>query len=350
MITLFGATGYTGQLIAHALDRSGLPYRIAGRSAAKLAALSDALDSHPPTLTADVGRPDSLAALFDGTRLLINSVGPFTDLGEPVVALAAARGVHYLDITNELAYVYRLRRYDELARKTGAAIVPACGFEVAIADCAVAGLVSDLPQPIDEVAVLYALGASGMSIGTRLSALRTFATSWLAYRGGEMVSQVPGAAVRRFTINGRAVSAIAFPSAEAVTIPSHCAVRDVTVWMAISRRIAGIGPKVMPLISGLLSGSAPIGWLTAQAIQRIAPPPSGEVRVNDRFTIQVEARSGEETRTRTITGRDPYGLTAEIVAYAARTMTAEGYSQAGVLAPSQAMDARALLERIARVE
>jgi len=95
-LTLFGATGYTGQLIAHALDRRGLAFRLAGRSAERLAALSWSLESHPPTLVADVHSPNSLPALFDHTRLLINCAGPFTDLGEPVVALAAEHGVHLL--------------------------------------------------------------------------------------------------------------------------------------------------------------------------------------------------------------------------------------------------------------
>ncbi len=346
MITLFGATGYTGQLVARALDRAGLPFRIAGRSKAKLTALSGALVSHPPTLAADARRLDSLAGLFDDTRLLINCAGPFTDLGEPVVAKAAARGVHYLDITNELAYVYRLRRYDELARKTGAAIVPACGFEVAIADCMAASLAAGRPEPIDEIAVVYAVSSVGMSVGTRLSALRALATSWLAYRGGQMVRQAPAAAARQFAIGARVMSAITFPSAEAVTLPSHVAVRDVTIWLAISRQAAGIGPGIMPALSGLLR--TPLGWVAAQIIKRVAPLPDAKTRADNRFVIQVEARSGKEVRSQRMTGRDVYGLTAEIVAHAARVMTSEGYSKVGVLAPSQAFDAAGFLNWIRR--
>ena len=146
-ITLFGATGYTGQLVAQALARAGLPFRIAGRSASKLARLSAALPGQPEWLTADAAKSSSLAALFQDTRLLINCAGPFTDLGERVISQAALGGVHYLDITNELGYVFRARGYNDLAQKTGAALVPACGFEVALADCAAHVVAAALTGP-----------------------------------------------------------------------------------------------------------------------------------------------------------------------------------------------------------
>jgi short subunit dehydrogenase-like uncharacterized protein len=347
VITLFGATGYTGVLVAGALDRAGLPFRLAGRSAARLAALAQSLPSHPPALIADVSQPHSLPALFAGTRLLINCAGPFTDLGEPVVALAAAHGVHYLDITNELAYVLRLRQYDALARQTGAAIVPACGFEVAVTDCALAALTRGTGR-VDEVDVTYALHGSGMSLGTRLSGLRIFATSGLAFRDGKLRAQPPGNAVRRTQINGREVSGLAFPSSELGTLPLHLPVENVRVWMAIARRAAGLAPLVVPLVSTLLR--TPLGGVTAQVVKRMLRPPAPEVRTRDRFGIKLEVRAGDVRREQTWLGPDPYWLTGEIAAYAARVMTAPDYDRRGVLAPAQALDAEAFLNWLKSVE
>lgn len=331
-LTLFGATGYTGQLIAHALDRRGLAFRLAGRSAERLAALSWSLESHPPTLVADVHSPNSLPALFDHTRLLINCAGPFTDLGEPVVALAAEHGVHYLDITNELAYVRRVQKYDERARRTGAALVPACGFEAAISDCAAALLSREVA---DEIAVTYYLGGAGTSIGTRLSALRILATSWLAHRDGKLVAQGPRAALRRGSIDGRPHTAITFPSAELVTVPAHCRVQKVRVWMVVPRRYARLMAIMTPMVSGLLR--TPLGWVAAEVVKRSAPPPDGAARAQSRFAIKVEVTREGTTQAQVWSGRDPYGLTAEIAAYAAAVMTAPDFSRAGVLAPSQAL-------------
>jgi len=341
MVVVFGATGYTGQRVARVLDRSGLPFRLAGRSPEKLAALAGSLASGPATLTADVAAPETLPLLFPNTRVLINCAGPFTDLGEPVARLAATYGVHYLDLTNELSYAYRLRQYDALARQTGAALVPACAFEVAIADCLAAVAARDLPQPLRAVDVVYVLPSGVVSYGTRLSALRTFAQSWLAYRGGKWVRGLPGGAVRRGVIQGRPYRALAFPSCEAVTVPAHLRVSDVQAWLAVSRRWAGVVAALLPLVSVLLR--SPLGGLTALSFRRLMPPPPEDSSHDSRFVVQVELTHPNGTRTITARGADPYGLTAEIAAYAAQQLLAEGDDRRGVLAPAQALDAEAFV-------
>lgn len=343
MITLFGATGYTGRRIARQLDQAGRPFRVAGRSPKKLAALSESLPSRPPFLTADVQHPDTLPALFRETRVLVNCAGPFIDLGEPVLSRAAAGGVHYLDLTNELSYVYRMRQYDALARKTGAAVVPACAFEVAISDCVIAQMARKA-EPLDSVHVLYGYTnpRGVISYGTRLSGLRTFATSWMTYRGGKWAGQMPGASARRVVIEGRAYHAITFPSSEVVTVPAHCTVRDVQAWLAVSSRWAYGLAALMPLASVALR--TPLGRLAALSFQRLAPPPPESSHEDFRFLIQIEVKNAEGTHTRVLRGDDPYELTAAIAAYAAGVMSADDYQRAGVLAPSLALAPDAFVE------
>jgi short subunit dehydrogenase-like uncharacterized protein len=343
MITVFGATGYTGQRIARTLDRLGQPFRLAGRSPQKLRTLATSLRSSPELVVADVRTPESFRGLFDSTRVLINCAGPFIDLGEPVVAQAATRGVHYLDITNELAYVYRLRQYDALARKTGAAIVSACAFEVAISDCVIAQQARHLPKPLEAAHILYGFTNSNgvISYGTRLSGLRTFAKSWIAYRAGKWVGRMPGTEVRAWRANGRTGRALTFPSAEVVTVPAHCAVRDVQAWVAVSTRWVYIMSAVMPLINLLLN--TPVGSLMALSFRHLAPPPPERSDENFRFIIQIELINANGARTITLRGLDPYGLTAEIAAYAAGVISQADYTRSGVLAPSLAFDPEAFV-------
>lgn len=192
MITVFGATGYTGQMVIRSLALAQLPFRIAGRSAQKLEELSSRLSGHPDWLVADASQPATLPALFQGTQVFINLAGPFTDLGEKVISQAAMSGVHYIDTTNELGYVFRARSYHEMARRTGAALVPACGFEVALADCAAHLAGSRFMEKrsgafLDAVHIIYDLKGNQSSRGTRLSAVRSLATSWIAFWDGEWV-------------------------------------------------------------------------------------------------------------------------------------------------------------------
>ena len=349
-ITLFGATGYTGQLIARALAREGLSFRLAGRSAEKLAALAGSLPGQPAWLTADAAQAASLPPLFQGTRLLINCAGPFTDLGERVIAQAAMSGVHYLDITNELGYVFRARGYHEMAKHSGAALLPSCAFEVALADCAAHRAGSALldpanTQPLDEVHVVYALSGKGASQGTRRSAVRSLATSWVAYREGGWTGQVPGGAVREFALPNGSRHALSFPSCESITIPAHLPVRRVDTWMSATPGARFWAPVLVPLFARL-SRSILRGLILKIANRGGFSPassPEASLRADSPFTVYAQARQGSRARWTALLGQDPYGITAEIITYAARELVQPGYDRSGFLAPAQAFDPQAFL-------
>jgi short subunit dehydrogenase-like uncharacterized protein len=357
VITLLGATGYTGRLVARALDRAGLDYRLAGRSPERLERLSGDLPARPAWLVADIADPASLDPLFQGSRVLVNCAGPFTDLGEPVVSRAALHGVHYLDTTNEAGHVYQVQGYDALARRSGAAIVPACAFEVAPADCAAALLARSLPAPPEEVSVIYDVLGQGSSLGTRRSAVRALATSWLAYRDGAWVRAVPGRRTRRVGLPDGDHWALSFPSSEIVTVPHHeaeatAALRQVTTWMVVSRQARFWAPLLVPAFAWLARG--PLGRLIDALLAHVLPPPESGLRSDAPFTVQVEARRGEEVRRLVLLGQGVYDLTAEIITYAAARLVRPDHdavktqpSATGVLPPSAILAPRAFLDHAA---
>jgi short subunit dehydrogenase-like uncharacterized protein len=342
MITLFGATGYTGRLVARALERADLEFRLAGRSPDRLAQLADGLSSSPARIVADVSRPETLGSLMHSSTVLVNCVGPFTDLGEPIVAQASLQGVNYLDITNELGFVRRMQSYDQTARQTGAAVVPTCGFEVALADCAAAILAQDAGN-VDELRVVYSLSGEGSSYGSRFSAVRSLATSWIGYRKGVWVRDVPGRRVRRTHIGDRARMVLSFPSSEIATVPSHIQVSRVTTWTTISRGAFLWAPLVIPTFSWLARG--PVGWLILRLISQVSPPPETGMRSDAPFLVRVEALGKDRSSVMTLTGTGVYDLTAEIAAYAAEELARLDYGQRGVLAPAVALNPQALLNK-----
>jgi len=350
MITVFGATGYTGQKIAAVLDREGLDYRLAGRSSQKLAEMSSRLSAHPEWLVADAMQPGSLPPLFQGSQVLINCAGPFTDLGERVISQAAMSGSNYLDITNELGYVFRARGYSQMSARTGAALVPACAFEVALSDCAaaLAGqklLEKDAHTEIDRVDVIYAFEEVGASSGTRRSAVRSLATSWIAYREGTWTGQIPGGRVWRFKLPGRTSHAILIPSCESITLPLHLPLRRVDVWMDVSPTLHFWGPLLIPFLARLSrSILKPLILKLAGNISQPAREASGvDQQSKSHFKIFVCAQQGRRTQWVSIEGLNPYNLTAEIAAFAARKLHS-GYQKAGLLAPSQVLEPQAFLD------
>jgi len=137
-IALYGATGFTGGLVAEYLAgvarKRGLRWALAGRTRDKLEAVKGKLlrygASEVEILIADSGDAQSLRALAERTRVVITTVGPYAKYGEPLVKACAEAGTDYVDLTGEPGFVdTMIDRYDGVARRTGAKIVHACGFD-----------------------------------------------------------------------------------------------------------------------------------------------------------------------------------------------------------------------------
>jgi short subunit dehydrogenase-like uncharacterized protein len=138
-LVLFGATGFTGGLTAEYLAAhapADLRWALAGRNRAKLEATRDHLATLSPAaadlelLHADVDDPGSLADVAQRARVVITTVGPYLQHGEPLVAACAAAGTDYVDLTGEAEFVDRMWSAHHLtAVRTGARLVHACGFD-----------------------------------------------------------------------------------------------------------------------------------------------------------------------------------------------------------------------------
>jgi short subunit dehydrogenase-like uncharacterized protein len=136
-IIVYGATGYTGRLVAeHLLKTYGvgkdLAWAIAGRNAGKLAEVraeigaSDSL----PLVVADASDPKSLAAMVARTKAIITTVGPYQLYGSPLVEACATAGVDYVDLTGESHWIAKMiPAHEAAAKKSGARIVFSCGFD-----------------------------------------------------------------------------------------------------------------------------------------------------------------------------------------------------------------------------
>ncbi len=141
-LIVFGATGFTGQLVAEYLARNrpeGLRWALAGRSLEKLAQVRSALVAAVgvehglpglPLLLADSHDEQALARLAGCTRVICTTVGPYLRHGKKLVAACAAAGTHYCDLTGEVPFIrWAIDEHDARARASGARIVPTCGFD-----------------------------------------------------------------------------------------------------------------------------------------------------------------------------------------------------------------------------
>lgn len=132
-LVLFGATGYTGQVVAEYLQKhapSGLRWALAGRSQGKLAQVNEDLGLSLPTIVAASDDEASLRAMAKRATVVISTVGPYAKLGLPLVRACAAEGTHYVDLTGEVQFTRTsIDECNAAAKKSGACIVHSCGFD-----------------------------------------------------------------------------------------------------------------------------------------------------------------------------------------------------------------------------
>jgi short subunit dehydrogenase-like uncharacterized protein len=136
-IICYGATGYTGRLVAaHLLKTYGaagdLSWAMAGRSEAKLAEVRAEIGAPEslPLIVADAADPASLEAMAKRASVIISTVGPYQLYGSPLVAACAAAGTDYVDLTGESNWIAEMIPANQAAAKaSGARIVFSCGFD-----------------------------------------------------------------------------------------------------------------------------------------------------------------------------------------------------------------------------
>ena len=114
-IIVFGATGFTGRLVAEYLNNTygasgDVRWAMAGRSAGKLAEVRDALgiDASLPLLVADASDPEALAGLVKQARVVLTTVGPYQQYGEPLIRACAAAGTDYVDLCGEPGWMAQM--------------------------------------------------------------------------------------------------------------------------------------------------------------------------------------------------------------------------------------------------
>jgi short subunit dehydrogenase-like uncharacterized protein len=136
-IVVYGATGFTGQLVAeylakHYTGARAPKWAMAGRSLDKLASVREVIGAPADIalIKADAGDPASLKAMIDQTSSVISTVGPYQLYGSDLVALCAAGGTDYLDLCGEPVWMHQMINAHEAAAKaSGARVVFSCGFD-----------------------------------------------------------------------------------------------------------------------------------------------------------------------------------------------------------------------------
>jgi short subunit dehydrogenase-like uncharacterized protein len=340
-IVVFGATGYTGRLTTERLVAEGERPLLAGRSESRLVDLAEHLGGQEWRL-ADSGQPESVAALLEPGDVLVTTVGPFKQWGEPALRAAIATGGVYIDATGEPPFIRRV--FDEFgppARRAGATLLPAMGYD--FVPGTLAGALALEQAGADAVRVdvgYYALGGSpqALSRGTKASLAGVALDRSFAYRGGRVQTVRSAERVRDFSVRGKERPAISVGGVEHFTLPSaYPGLREVNVylgWFAGLSRTVQAGSRASTLLTRIPG--------TRAVLERVAgmsgpgPAPGTTPGTHSYIVGAAYDADGDQLAEVHVSGADAYDFTARFLAWAARRAAHEGVAATGAAGPLEA--------------
>ncbi|BEL03199.1 saccharopine dehydrogenase NADP-binding domain-containing protein [Actinoplanes sichuanensis] len=301
-IAVLGAAGHTGRFVVAELERRGLT-------------------------PIPCGRGTDLDQAFRAADAVLNCAGPFNTTAGPAIEAAIRAGIPYLDVTAEVEVVG-----DTFAafRDAGIPIVPAAAFYGGLGDLLATAATAPFVA-VDELTIAYALSSWHPTSGTRrtgkVSTSRrdgnriAFVDHRLRVRDGE----APRAEWEFPAPIGRRAVVGEFVTADSATIPSH------------------IGT---PVIHSFMTANAVADLRDPDAPEPVAVDGSG--RSTQTFLVEVVARSGDQERRVTASGRDIYAITAPLVVEAAVRLLAGEGAAAGVATLGARFDPLAFLAALGR--
>lgn len=184
-LMIYGATGYTGKMIAHQAKKAGLDFVIAGRDKQKLGELAETLGVRAAVFTLE--DPKLVREQLADIAVLLNCAGPFAKTAEPLIKACIENGIDYLDITAEIN-VYRLAEsLQQSATQAGSMLMPGVGWDVVPTDTLAATLSRQVKNPQRLRIALQVAGS--MSRGSAISAGEIFSAGLLARVDGELTTK-----------------------------------------------------------------------------------------------------------------------------------------------------------------
>ena len=225
---IYGANGYTGELIVAEALRKGLRPVLGGRNAGKVEALARQHGLEHRVF----GLEDTatVAKGVEGMTLVLHCAGPFFRTFEAMLSGCLAAKAHYLDITGEIAVFEGCARKDADGKAAGVTIMPGVGFDVVPSDCLAASLKAALPGAT--TLELAFGGGAGLSRGTAKTMVSGLGEGGAVRRGGKL-RRVPMAyIVQEVRFHDRPRTAVSIPWGDVATAWRSTRIPDITTLLA----------------------------------------------------------------------------------------------------------------------
>ncbi len=337
---IYGANGYTGELIAREAVKQGLRPILAGRHHAAISVLAEALGLEYRVVGLD--EPQALDAVLREVEVVLHCAGPFAHTAKPMIDACLRTRTHYLDITGEIAVFEAAAARDLDARAAGIMILPGTGFDVVPTDCLALSLKDRLPTAT-QLTLAY-LGLGRTSHGTTVTALENMAAGGMIRRAGKL-TPVPTAWKTRWIDfgNGKGpIESVTIPWGDVATAFYSTGIPNIEVYVAFP-------PATLPWVKvsryfNWLIGSALVQSFLRNQIEAQPAGPTGAQRARRNSYVWGEVLDDHRNKVSArLTTPNAYTLTT-LTAVAIVKKVLDGHSSIGFQTPAWAYGPQLIFE------
>lgn len=303
---IYGANGYTGELIARQAVEQGLRPVLAGRSAGKLKLLAAELGLEHRAF--DLDQLEAVKVGLAGMDLVMHCAGPFSATSAPMVEACLAVGAHYLDITGEVSVFEHVHMLTSRAREANVVLCPGVGFDVIPTDCVAAKLKQLLPDA--EHLSLGFQSSTGPSPGTSKTLVEGLSKGSLERREGRLVNVPLGSKHRDIDFGRGPRSAMAIPWGDVSTAYYTTGIANIDTWIPLPKS-AIYGAKMMNLGKSVFALAFVQNFLKRQIDQRVKGPDLATRAAQPTYVWGEARNAAGVTRTVRIRTNNVYSLTVD---------------------------------------
>jgi short subunit dehydrogenase-like uncharacterized protein len=311
-VLIYGATGYTGRLIAERLRNSRRHLVVAGRTPDRVQALAAELGVAGEVMAIDDA--EALDSALEDVDVLINAASPFALTAPALIESCLRTNTHYLDIAGELPVFLNAFLHDEAARGRGIMIMPGAGFGVVASDCLAVHVAALVPNA---KYLRVAVRPGSISRGSFRSALEVANSPLSIRRNGKLTLLPVGRLQRAFDFGDGETESVAVSWADVFTAYHSTGIRNIEAYFE-----AGFAARALYQLGAGVAGAMQLRPVRAliDAVAGAWPEGPSEVRrQSERCVIVAEAEdSWRQVRCARLETPDGYSFTAEAAATIAK--------------------------------
>lgn len=336
---LYGAYGYTGELVAEEALKRGHKPILAGRSAEKLVPLAERLGLEYQVFSLD-DTPALKNALAD-VDLVFHAAGPFIYTASPMLDACVETGTNYVDITGEILVFRKTFKRDEAARQKNIALISGVGFDIIPTDCLSSYVASQVPEAVELEIAFQAI--SQTSAGTAKSALAGLGKGGTVRRDGQLIPYPLGKGAKQIRFShGKQRWAMPIPWGDLETAYRATGIPNITTYMSYRPRMIRTVKTFSPLFPYLLAVK-PVRRLIQWWVEKRITGPDEHLRQSGKSYIWAKATDKNgNSKEAWLETMEAYQLTAVGGVRCVEKIFEQ--HPVGALTPSQAFGADFVLE------